>query len=242
MGREIERAEDFARKLTGVYGGDLRSVVLYGSAARGEYREGASDLNLLVLLRDTSPATLRKASELARGWVGEGNPPPMMLSEDEWLRSADVFPIEYSDIRDAHRVIVGDDIVSRVEVAPEHLRHQVEAELKGKHIQLRERYLLHAGRPEELGELLVRSFSTFLVLFRSVLRLADGSAPRHPEEVVRSTAEHVGFDAAPLLEIQRARTSGGKLAPAADAPVVTGYLEAVEAVVRYVDRLVEGRS
>jgi hypothetical protein len=52
----------------------------------------------------------------------------------------------------------------------------------------------------------------------------------------------VGFDAAPLLEIQRARTAGGKLAPAADAPVVTGYLEAVEAVVRYVDRLVEGRS
>jgi predicted nucleotidyltransferase len=168
-------------------------VVLYGSAARGQYREGASDLNVLVLLRDTLPATLRRGSRLARAWVEEErNPPPLLLSEEEWRGSADVFPIEMSDIRDAHLVLHGADPFTGVEIALEDLRLQCEHELKGKQIQLRERYLLSAGEPAELEQLLARSFSTFLVLFRTVLRLDGGEAPRDAETVVRRTAERAG--------------------------------------------------
>lgn len=239
MGKEIERAERFARELSAAYGEALVSAVLYGSAARGEYREGISDLNVLVLLTDTRPVTLRAGSKLARAWVAERNPPPLMLSLDEWRASADVFPIELSDIRDAHRVLLGADPFSGITIRPEDLRHQCEHELKGKQIQLRERYLLSADQPAELEQLLLKSFPTFLVLFRTVLRLSGGDASRDPEAVVRRVAEHVGFDAAPLLEVNRAR-GGAKLDARADSPVVVGYLDAVEAVVRYVDRLVHG--
>ena len=65
MGKEIERARAFAAELAGVYGDQLVSAALYGSAARGEYREGVSDLNLLVLLKDASPAALRRGARLA---------------------------------------------------------------------------------------------------------------------------------------------------------------------------------
>lgn len=236
MGKETERARDFARELAGTYGDALVCVVLYGSAARGEYREGVSNLNLLVLLRDTGPATLRKGSALARAWVAEGNPPPLMLGEDEFRSSADVFPIELTDIGDAHVVLHGEDPFRGIEIDPAHLRHQLESELKGKHIQLRERYLLHAGAAGELEQMLLKSFPTFLVLFRTVLRLTGGDGSREPEAVVRQTAEKVGFDPAPLLDIHRARGGGLKLEARADGPVVTGYLDAVGRVVRYVDR------
>jgi hypothetical protein len=116
---------------------------------------------------------------------------------------------------------------------------QCERELKGKQIQLRERYLLFAGAPAELGELLARSFSTFLVLFRTVLRLGGDGGPRDAESVLRRLGERVGFDPAPLLEVHRARAAGEKLSPQADAPVVAGYLDAVSRVVAYVDRLVD---
>lgn len=242
MGKEMQRAEAFARDLETTYGAELVSAVLYGSAARGEYREGVSDLNLLVLLRDTGPAALRRGSALARRWASEGNPPPMMLGHEEWMRSADVFPIEYSDIRDAHVVLKGSDPFGGITVNADDLRRQCERELKGKHIQLREHFLMTADDPERLGRLLVKSFSTFLVLFRTVLRLVDEEPPRDPAETVRRTAARVGFDAEPLLEIVRARAAGGVLKPAADAPVVTGYLEAVERVARYVDRIRAGAA
>ena len=240
MGKETERARALARDLHGVYGDALVSVVLYGSAARGEYREGVSDLNVLVLLADTGAEALRRGSKVARAWVSERNPPPLLLSEAEWRASADVFPIELSDIRDAHVVVHGADPFAGLEIARADLRHQCEHELKGKHIQLRERYLLSAGEPAELEQLLVRSFPTFLVLFRTVLRLEGEPGAGDAEDVVRRTAARVGFDPAPLLEIARARAGSARLEPRAESPVVVGYLDAVERVVHHVDRMAHG--
>ena len=235
-----ERVERFADEMKAAYGADLASVVLYGSAARGEYRPGVSDLNVLVLLREVTPAALRRASQAARAFVAEGNPPPLMMSADEWRGSADVWAIELADIRDAHITVMGEDPFAGIDIRMEDLRMQCERELKGKQIQLRERYLLFAGEPAELGELLARSFSTFLVLFRTVLRLGGEPGERDAESVVRRLAERAGFDPAPLLEIHQARSGGQKLRPQADAPVVVGYLDAVGRVVAYVDRLVHG--
>lgn len=237
MANEIRRAEELAEELKGAYGDALVSVVLYGSAARGTYHEGVSDLNVLVLLRDTAPATLRRGSPAARRWVSEGNPPPLVMGYEEWRRSADVFPIELSDIRDAHRVLHGRDPFEGVEIDRADLRLQCEHELKGKYIQLRERYLFSAGEPAELGATLKKSLSTFLVLFRAVLRLAGEEGVRDPEEVIRRTGALAGFDAAPLLGILQARRDGTELRPTADDPSVVGYLDAVGAAVEFVDRL-----
>jgi hypothetical protein len=236
MGKEMDRARDFARDLTTTYGDDLVSVVLYGSAARGEYREGVSDLNLLVLLRDTAAATLRRGSALARAWGAAKNPPPLVMSEREFRGSADVFPMELADIRDAHVILYGTDPFAGVEISHADLRLQLERELKSAYIRLRTRYMTDAGDAARFEPLLLKSLSTFLVMFRTVLRLSGEDGTRDPEAVVRATAQRVGFDPAPLLEIVRARAGAAKLDVRPDAPVVTGYLDAVAEVVRYVDR------
>lgn len=237
MGKEIDRARALVAELGGAYGAALRSVVLYGSAARGDFQPGVSDLNVLVLLDDAEPASLRRGSGPAQRWVKEGNPPPLLFGAEEWRRSADVFPIEIADIRDAHVVLHGEDPVGGVRIEPRHLRLQCERELKGKQVQLRESYLLLCDQPEPLGKVMQRSLSTFLVLFRTVLRLAGEDPSHDPEETIRRTAARVGFEAAPLLEILRARRAGTPLRPAADAAEVVGYLEAVARTVDFVDAL-----
>jgi hypothetical protein len=234
---ELEEAQRFAWTLEGLYDTGLVSVVLYGSAARGEYRPGLSDLNLLVILRDTLPRTLRLGTDAARAWVALGNPPPLILSLEEWRSSADVFAIEMTEIREAHVLLAGADPFAGIAVDPADLRLQCERELRGARLQLRERYLLFAGSPEELGDLLVRSFSTFLVLFRTVLRLAGEDAAGDPGSIVRRVARHAGFDPAPLLEVHDARERGQLPRPSAGDPVVTGYLAAVDTTAAYVDRL-----
>lgn len=237
MGSERSRAEKFTRALLNVYGDSLRAVVLYGSAARGDYREGISDLNLLVVLRDLDVEQLRRGSELARQWLTEKNPPPLLLSETEWRRSADVFPIEYTDIRDAHIVLYGEDPFAGLEIHWEHLRLQCEHELKGKKIQLRERYMIAAEAPKELGGLLNQSFPSFLTLFRTALRLAGQSVPRAPGAVIDALAVQVEFDPEPLRAIIQARATGNTLLPSPDDPIVTGYLAAVTRTADWLDRL-----
>lgn len=46
-------AEDFARHLKAKYGDRIERILLFGSVARGEYRED-SDVDLIVVTRDPS--------------------------------------------------------------------------------------------------------------------------------------------------------------------------------------------
>ncbi len=55
---------------------DLVSVVLYGSAARDEYEKTSSDLNVLIVVEDLTPATLKALSGPIAKWVRGGQPSP----------------------------------------------------------------------------------------------------------------------------------------------------------------------
>jgi hypothetical protein len=237
MGEERTRAQEFTRRLGAAYGDALVTVLLYGSAARGDYREGVSDLNLLVVLRSADAVTLRRGSALAREWAQAGNPPPLVLGEAEWRASADVFPIEYTDMREAHVVLHGADPFAGISIEWGDLRLQCEHELKSKQIRLREHYLL-VESGEELGRLLVQSFPTFLTLFRTGLRLAGREVPRDPDEVIGAIAALAGFDPEPFRAVRRARSGTvGAFAPTPEDPIVVGYLDSVKLTTRWLDGL-----
>lgn len=231
------RVEALAEELEELFGEELRCVMLYGSAARGHFNPGASDLNVLVLLRTLGAVELRRAAPLACRWAAGGNPPPLLMSEGEWRRSGDVFPVELEDIRHAHRVLRGDDPFADLATDREHLRLQCEHELKAKQILLRERFLLAADEPAELGRLLQVAFSPLLALFRTVLRLADREVPGDADGILRATGQLAGWNPAALLSVLEARRAGRPLRPRADDPLVERYLDAVARTVSWVDTL-----
>ena len=70
---------DLDQSLAGRY-----SAVLYGSAARGDWVAGVSDINLLLVLEDSSPASLRGLTGAFAGWRKSGNSPPLVFSREEW--------------------------------------------------------------------------------------------------------------------------------------------------------------
>ena len=54
--------DEFLRLLKGAYGDGLVSVVLYGSAASGDYSGRHSNINMAVILKDASIGSLSKMS------------------------------------------------------------------------------------------------------------------------------------------------------------------------------------
>jgi hypothetical protein len=236
MNDERRRAEELVGRFSEIFGEALVAAVLYGSAARGEYRAGISDLNILIVLANLELTELRRAAEPTREWVAAGNPPPLVMSETEWWSSADVFPLEYSEIRDAHVLLAGRDPFAQLSIRREHLRLQMEHELRSKKIQLREGYLVAGNAPDELGALLIQAFPTFLTFFRGILRLDSRPVPRDAADLVDAAASHVGFRGGPLLEVLKARRGGTPLEASFDGPVAAGYLEAVERTVTWLDR------
>ncbi len=115
----------------------LRSVVLYGSAARGDYHAAASDLNVILVLESLDPATLEALAPAVRRFVRKGHPVPRLFSPALIAASADSFPIELVDIRAGRAVLHGEDPFSGVAVAPDNLRLQIEREIKEKMMRAR---------------------------------------------------------------------------------------------------------
>ena len=102
------------------------AAVLYGSAARGEYRPGVSDINLLLVADSLTPAVLRSLSGVLDELRRERQPPPLLIERNEWTRAVDVFPIEVTDMQLAREVLRGTDPVAGLRVDPADLRHALE--------------------------------------------------------------------------------------------------------------------
>lgn len=228
--------DDLVTQLRAAYGAELRAVVLYGSAAAADAAPGRSGYNVLVVVDAIGMKELRAVAATSRAWGEAGHPPPLTLTTAEWLGSADIFPMEYADVLERHRVLHGALPTDGVAVAPSDLRVQVEHEVLGKLLQLRQGILAAGGVPKRNLELLEASLSTLGVVFRGVVRLV-GRRPEHDNEaVVREVATVAGFDAAPFVRVIRHARGVDRIAPDAAESILAAYLDALGKLVAFVDR------
>lgn len=228
--------EQLAETLKTALGPQLRSVVLYGSAAAGDHLEKKSDYNVLVVLEQAGVNELRAMSEVSAAWAGSGNRPPLVFTLEELRDSADTFPIELADILQSRKVLLGDDPVAGMKIGEENLRLQIEHELKGKLLRLREGYLLTRGNETRVLELITSSLSTFLVLFRAALRLWQSEVPAHKREALKLLAGHVGFDPKVFDTVSALKEGQSGATDIAAESLFEEYLATIEQVIQAVDR------
>jgi hypothetical protein len=223
--------------LTDALGEDMVSLMLYGSAARGTAVPGHSDVNVLLVLRQAPADLLHRAASALAAWRKAGHPAPLIQTEVEWAASTDVFPMEIEDIREAHRLLAGKDVVSGLKTLRGDVREELEREARGKLIRLRAEYAASAADGKAMGALLAGAAGTFLTFFRAALRLAGRPIPADPASVVREASLLAGFDAS-AFDWAIAERRGAKpkqLGP--HDPIATAYLAAVERFVKYVNDL-----
>lgn len=226
--------EELTSKMRSACGDNLRSVVLYGSAAAGDQAGKRSDYNILVVLNRLGMKDLSAISDISEKWARAGNPAPLLFTWDRLRQSGDVFPIELSDIKENHKILFGDNPLGGIPINSANMRMELEHELKGKLIQLRERFLLTRGKPGKVRELLIASLSTFLVLFRAALRLHGETPPAKKLQALEVLRKHIEFDDEVFRLV--ADMKAGKKHPELDPlELFERYLKNVEAVTDAVD-------
>lgn len=228
--------DELVSQLQKVYGPKLRAVVLYGSAAAGEHIRKRSDYNVLVIVDELTMEHMRTEAAVARAWAEDGNPPPLTLTLSEWRRSADIFPMEYADILEHHRVLHGTAPFDGISVDRAHLRLQLEYEAMGKLLKLRQGVLATGGDSKQQIELLAASLSTIMVIFRAVQRLHGAVPPTDYERLSRDVATRAGFDAEPFVRVVQHVRGTQKIGSSDALAVLTGYLDGMYRLVSYLDR------
>ncbi len=214
----------------------LRSVVLYGSAAAGDFVPGTSNYNVLVVADRLDMTELNALSKPATQWTRAGHRPPLLFTPAQLEASVDVFPIELLDVQQSHRVLFGEDPLVNIVVNHEHLRLQLERELKGKLLALRERYLLTGGRPRHVVRLLTASLPGFLVLFRAAVRLFRDEIPAGKLAALDALTEYIPFDPGPFTEVYDLKHRRPKVRETAPQALFESYLKTIERVVEAIDR------
>jgi predicted nucleotidyltransferase len=230
---------EFVERMRAAAGTNLRAVILYGSAAAGDYVSDHSDVNLLCVLGETSFAALKALAPEVEWWGKQKHRPPLLMSVEEMRRSADVFSIEFLDMRRHYRVLWGEDFLEALEIPMRWHRAQVEYELREKTIFLRQRLLAVSGNDDGKWELLLRSLSAFGTLFRHALIATGGAGAGSKREAAAALAGKLGIDASvfnELLDI-RERKQDKKSANVDD--IFARYLRLVEQVTASVDKMLD---
>jgi hypothetical protein len=217
------------------YGERLVSLVLYGSAAAGDHTQ-FSDLNVLAVLDRVAPAELRISEPLFRWWRKQGNPAPLLLSEQEVRSSTDAFAIEFHDILASRRILFGPDLFADLPLDDSFYRAQVEHELRAKLLRLRQKAAGMFSERAAMRRLMIDSAATFCVLFRHALMLRGEDPGARKREIVARAQSAFGLDPAPFLKLLEIR-EGGRARDLDPEAVLPAYLAGVSAVIEAVDRL-----
>ena len=241
MGKAPEQPESIFSQITedyrNIFGDDLLSVILYGSGASGHYVPGKSDLNFLVVLTDKGMEGLEKAMDTVTRWRKSRVAVPLFMTRDYICSSLDAYPIEFLNMKLHHVLVYGKDVLEGLEIHPGHLRLQVERELKGKLLHLRQRFLETEGKEKQLRELIRVSLTAFLSSFKALLYLMGLDIPRERRDIITAAAKAVGVEPAVFMKCTAIREGVDKFSTTELMDIFRDYVKEIDQLCWRVDEM-----
>lgn len=220
----------YAKDVKQAFGERVEGLLIYGSAVRGEFLPGRSNLNMLLLMASYNSETLRTYAPLHKRWNKEQIVVPLFLTEQELNDSSELFPLEFLEIQDWHRVLGGRDPFVGYHINRSRLGDQVLQGLAGHALRLRQRYAEAGGADDAVTILLPLAVTSIVPLLRGLQRMLNRPVSAHSDAVVSDIAGHFKIDLQGLLDalaLKRGQISPG---PSEVPRLFDRYLHAVSTV------------
>ncbi|WP_437328632.1 nucleotidyltransferase domain-containing protein [Sorangium sp. So ce381] len=198
--RLVELKEGLERTL----GDELSCLLVYGSAARGGYRDGQSDVDLMVVLEQASRQSLDAIANALQIARYAARIEAMILTAAEIPRAADVFPLLYDDIRRCHVLLSGRDPFSALVIDGKNRRLRVEQELREAQIRLRRAVVDGMGADDALKGAVSRKVKQIRGPLHALLGLHGIEGGDDLGTVLAGSGKLLGVDVAPLQRVHEA--------------------------------------
>lgn len=233
----------YVKDVQRVYGDSLDGVLLYGSAVRGEFLPGRSNLNIVLVVKSTKTDQLKKYGALHRRWAKEQIVVPLFVTQVDLPAMALVFPLEYLEIQEQHRLLAGQDPFVGFKVDQRHLLAEVLQSLRGNLLRVRQRFIEGGGTEEAITILLPLSLTAMLPCLRGVQRLLGRPVLSQGEPLLKDFETFLSVDLSGLRDawlLKRGQISPGQK----EVPrLMERYLESLEQLVQAVEaRLTQGNA
>ncbi|MBN1760622.1 MAG: nucleotidyltransferase domain-containing protein [Chitinispirillaceae bacterium] len=197
-----------AEEYVALYGKDIVSIVLYGSAAGGDFHPQRSDINLLIVVSDMSPELIARSEPLQKKYERQRVARPLFMDTAYIAASVDSYPMEFLDMKGCYRVLYGEDVLAQVKVSIGDLRLQVERELKGKWLHLLQEFSSARVSRKRMEQLIGISLKAFSPVFRGLLTLKEKPVPHKRDDLFDAVEMAYGLDGQPLQQVAAAAAGG----------------------------------
>ena len=195
---------DFVRRAREVFGVDLKSAVLYGSAAAGQMRP-TSDVNLLLVLRRMDFGAAEQVAEtLGRAEAAIGLK-VMFLLENEVVDAATAFALKFADISDRHVLLFGDDPFAALAVSRDAKIFRLNQVLLNLILRQREGFIRSGGADPRRLRMIADFAGPLRAAAVTLLELENSPPAATPKEALERVAGEI--DAAKFGDAVRALTA-----------------------------------
>lgn len=205
--------KSYVKDVAKVYGNELEGILLYGSAVRGEFLQGSSNLNVLLVMSSYDLGVLKKYDSIHKRWSKEHVVVPLFLTATDLQSASFAFPLEYQDIHECHRLLWGQDPFVGLKIDARYLTAEVLQALRGNLLRLRQRLVEGRGTEEAITILLPLSITALLPALRGLQRLLSRPVLAHGEALLNDLESHLEIDLTGLrdaLALKRGHISPGQ--------------------------------
>lgn len=190
----------YSKDVKGVFGDQLEGLLLYGSAVRGEFLPGRSNLNLLLVVTGYDAAMLKRYEPVHKRWSKEGIIIPLFLTDEEIRTSSALFPVEFLEIQEHHRVLGGRDPFVGFHVDADRVGDVVMQGLAGHVLRLRQRFAESGGANDAVMILLPLAVTSIIPLLRGIQRMRGWPVITQSEAVIKDVGDRLQMDLQGLHE------------------------------------------
>ena len=228
---------EFTYKLLENFSDNVRTVLVYGSAAGINYHHGVSNINIAVVFKNLDFAVLNQSLGLIKWAQKRKMATPLFLTKEYILGSLDVFPIEFSDIKGQNKVIFGEDVFTDLDIPRQDVRLLCEQQIKGKLLHLRQAYLSIGSNPNLLKDLLLRALNDLVPIFRQLIILKGQQPLEHKEEMLVQLTNVFSLDLEPFRALYHDKNKKTLIVSDQVEAHLQNFLNQLENLSRHLDSL-----
>jgi predicted nucleotidyltransferase len=175
-------------------GSDFAGLVLYGGLARGRFREGRSDVNVVVLLHRAGADVLGRIGPALRVARRAAAVEAMLMRPSEVPASAFEFPTKFLDIKRHHIVLAGEDPFSALEVPRVMVQLRIAQSLRNLLLRMRRHYAIAYDDPQSLKETLIDIARPLAIELLAMLYDGSHAVPESDQTAPVFAAAATAFD------------------------------------------------
>jgi predicted nucleotidyltransferase len=193
----------FVEAVKAKLGENLESLIAYGSAVRGGFQDGRSDLNVLIVLRQSTPA----AHALLAAAVGAEKLriEPLIVEGDELAGTVRAFAAKFASIRRNYAVLHGRDAMADVQIDPALERLLTEQGVRNLSLRLAHEFVVEGRERRAYSRYLFEVVTTVITDVSAVLRCVGVEMPKAHTDRIPAIATALDVDTTVLSELLAGR-------------------------------------